>query len=88
MAEKTYGSRRRKIAEKSGVVLWELFDKTSASWINLKLERRGRGLRKRNYRFGWNGGRVSGSRDAKLLMQYAPELFLWVVESLVQEVEG
>ena len=64
---------------------WVLFDtgKGADGWRDLKLESRRRGkIPKRNWWFGFNGDRLSGSRDAKLLEEHQPAALRWVLAVL------
>jgi hypothetical protein len=62
---------------------WSLYDRPSPSggWIGLKLVASGK-LPKRNWWLGFNGTRLSRSRDAGLLEQHQPDIHAWVVRSL------
>lgn len=58
---------------------------TSKEWMNLKLissKRRKKRSDKRNWWLAWNGVRLSGNRDAKLLNEYLPDVYLMVVNKL------
>jgi hypothetical protein len=62
-----------------------LYERPHASrpgWINLKLVATGQNRRKRNWWFGWNGERLAQGKDTKLLQEYQPEIFQWVVNIL------
>jgi hypothetical protein len=53
----------------------------SRGWANLKLVADWHN-QKRNWWFGWNGERLSKSRDAKLLREQLPTIFDWVANVL------
>lgn len=52
-------------------------------WRNLKLVRVGEGkFPKRNWWLAWNGDRLAGGRDAKLLEKHYPEIHAAVIEAI------
>jgi hypothetical protein len=63
---------------------FELFEPKPAGadgWRNLRLIRTGNGkFRKRSWWLGWNGERMSDSRDAKILKEHYPEVYAAVIE--------
>lgn len=68
------------VAENRG---WRLFDlgKSPGGWSSLKLVSKVR-RPKGNFWLGWNGQRLSKSKDAALLEANHPEVFDWVVDRL------
>lgn len=54
-------------------------------WLSLKLVSV-TPRRKRNWWFGWNGERLSRSRDTGLLAEHHPQIYEWVVGVLTGEV--
>jgi len=57
-------------------------------WANLKLinvdgAKNGK-RRKYIWSFGWNGERISKTRDSEWLRKYAPQIHQWVLEKLVR----
>jgi hypothetical protein len=62
---------------------WTLFEhaKPNARWRTVKLVRTGP-VRKHFWWLGWNGERLSRSRDADHLEQHHPEIARWVVECM------
>ena len=68
------------VAENRG---WRLFDlgKSPGGWSSLKLVSKVR-RPKGSFWLGWNGQRLSKSKDAALLEANHPEVFDWVVDRL------
>lgn len=63
-----------------GWVLYHNQAGDKAPWRNLMLARYYAGM-KSAYFFGWDGKRISNSRDAVLLKKHHPEVHAWVAQS-------
>jgi len=50
-------------------------------WRSLKLVRLGK-AKKSNWWFGWNGNRLSASKDEQLLSTHHPDIHDWVIGKL------
>lgn len=67
------------VAENRGWVLIEL--EAAGGWLKLKLVSKV-ARPKGNFWLDWNGERLAGSSDAKLLEANCPDVFDWVCEQL------
>jgi hypothetical protein len=65
---------------------FELFESKPVSadgWQSLRLIRTGNGkFRKRSWWLGWNGERLAENRDAKILEEHYPEIYVAVIEAV------
>jgi len=64
---------------------WELYYryKTENGWVSLKLLHKN-SKSKGNYWFGFNGNRLSRTKDRYLLVTKYPEIEMWVVKKLLE----
>ncbi len=62
---------------------FQLYDRHEyvRGWHNLKLVRTTEDAPKRAWVLGWNGKRISDGRDAKLLREFHPKIYGWVIET-------
>ncbi|MET4034943.1 MULTISPECIES: hypothetical protein [unclassified Bradyrhizobium] len=63
---------------------WTLYQhagRPGTRWRTVKLVRSG-AARKHNWWRGWNGERLSNSRDTQHLEQHHPQIAQWVIDSL------
>lgn len=69
------------IAEKDGFTLFNLKDRSTLEWRNLKLVRKGKAP-KNNWWLAWNGERFAVNHDEGKLAEHHPEIRGWVIQVL------
>jgi len=69
---------------------WIICSKPSnhPKWTTIKLACAGQASRKANYWMGWDGERVSESRDMRMMREYRPELARQLEAALYEKSHG